>query len=534
MFRRKLLVGVVVTAAAASVTVGTAAAAQGGSGPDWSPCTDLQPLECTTIAVPMDYSRPDGPQLTLALSRLKAKEPEHRRGVLFTNPGGPGGEGRELPTGYADDPIAKVYDLIGIDVRGLGGSTQLNCEVPGVAAPETTRPSDQQFRQIAEAERQWEAGCQRGGGELRQYVTTANTARDMDRVRQALGEEKINYLGVSYGTWLGAVYGQLFPEHLDRSVLDSSLDPTTTWHDQAYDVVDTIKANFGKWAAWAADRDGTFRLGNTPRKVRASVDKIAAALATKPVGGLANQSELDLTVGQFTRYRQSWAPLAKQLQKTLAELPLPTGDPKLAESNRRAAAAAGQLAAKAKTENGVYRSVVCEWAWPTNLDGYYRDMRRVRDDFPYGNTVSQMAPNNCAFHRHQGEPLPRIGRAQYGKGLVLASDGDTQTPLANGEAMARTLGSTLIAVHDEGQHGQYSAGPSDPNIPVKPNTCVNEKVNAYLIDGRLPAGNRVDCATANPPAAVPTDPAPGVLDSIEDLGHLAEQLLHTILPHSAR
>ncbi|ONF72644.1 alpha/beta fold hydrolase [Amycolatopsis keratiniphila] len=536
MVRKKLIAGLSVAAMTGALTVAVAGVAGGAPAVTWSPCTEeiLVGFDCATVAVPMDYAHPDGKQISIAISRHKATEPQRRRGVLFTNPGGPGGTGRDLLYNYLETPLAKVYDIIGIDVRGLGGSTPLNCEVPSTPEPvPTTRPSDTVFPRITEYEKQWEEGCVRGGGEFRKHVTTPNTARDLDRVRAALGEDKISYLGVSYGTWLGAVYGQLFPEHLDRSVLDSSLDPGTTWHDQAYDVVDATKANFDHWASWTARRDATFHLGTTPKKVRASIDKIADRLAVEPVGGIENQTQLDLVVGQYTRYRQVWASLAKDLQKVQAELPLPAGDPALADSNRRAAAVAARLTEQAKTENGVYRTILCDWAWPTDLNVYYRDMRRVRETVPFGGTVPQLAPNNCFFHQGDREPLPAIGKAKYPKGLVLAAEGDTQTPMVNGEAMARTLGSSLIAVRGEGQHGQYTAGGMDPAIPVKPNPCVDDKVNAYLVDGKLPP-RRTDCDSTNPPAAIPTDPAPGVEDLIADLGSIAEQLLHAVLPHQAR
>ncbi|UMP00764.1 alpha/beta fold hydrolase [Amycolatopsis sp. EV170708-02-1] len=536
MVRRKLVAVVSVAAVTGALTIAVAGVANGAPAVAWSPCTEeiLQRFDCATVKVPMDYSHPDGEQISIAISRSKATEPQRRRGVLFTNPGGPGGTGRDLLYNYLDTPLSKMYDIIGIDVRGLGASTPLNCEVPVTPDPwSSTRPADTEFPRITEYEKQWEEGCVRGGGPFRHHVTTPNTARDLDRVRAALGEEKINYLGVSYGTWLGAVYGQLFPHRLDRSVLDSSLDPGTTWHDQAYDVVDTTKANFDKWAVWTARRDSTFHLGDTPGKVRAAVDDIAGRLAAGPVGGIENQSQFDMMIGQFTRFRQVWASLAKNLQKVQAELPLPTGDPALAESNRRAAAAATRLTEQATTENGVYRTILCDWAWPADLNSYYRDMRQVRDTVPFGSTVPQMAPNNCFFHQGDREPLPVIGKARYPKGLVLAAEGDTQTPLVNGQAMAKTLGSSLIAVRGEGQHGQYAAGGGDPDIPVKRNPCVDDKVNAYLIDGKLPP-RRTDCDSVNRPAAIPTDPKPGIEDLIADLGNIAEQLLHAVLPRPAR
>lgn len=127
-----------------------------------------------------------------------------------------------------------------------------------------------------------------------------NTARDMDRVRAALGESKINYLGMSYGTFLGAVYGQLFPNHLDRSVLDSAMDPNEPVRQQLADALGVIKTNFDAWAAWTADRNGTFHLGTTPRAVRASIEKIAAATAVKPAAGFDNQTDFDTAVGTST------------------------------------------------------------------------------------------------------------------------------------------------------------------------------------------------------------------------------------------
>lgn len=532
MSGKKLVVSLVATVATAAgvVTVATlavAGSANAATAVKWRPCKEMPVLECATIKVPMDYARPKGKQISLAISRLLATDAGKRRGVLFTNPGGPGGEGSFMPLAYAEEPIARVYDIYGIDARGLGGSTQLECDLTRVPeAPETSRPADKDFPKIAAQARALAAGCARAGGEFRRHVNTANTARDMNRLRAVLGEKKINYLGVSYGTWLGAVYGQMFPQHLDRSVLDSSLDPDKTWREQAFDVVDTIAANVRAWSRWTARRDATFGLGHTRREVRMNVERIAAALRKGPVAGFKNISEFDTLVGSSVRYRQLWASLAKNLRKTLDEIDGRPADPRLARSNHRAAAAAEQM--DEKTMNGVYFAVLCEWDWPTKLEVYYRDMRRVRDTMPYDNSVSQLAPHPCAFNDVAVEAPPAIGRARYPRGLVLASEGDTQTPLVNGQVMARTLGSSLVAVRDEGQHGQYAAGDPDPQNPVNANKCVDDIVNAYLVDGIQPP-RRVHCDSANPPADVPTDGGPLGLP-IPDLGELAEGILDNIRP----
>ncbi|SDI47413.1 TAP-like protein [Actinokineospora alba] len=535
MSRKKVIAGVTAVASgAALITVISVAGTANAATLAWQPCDNGLPMECASVSVPMDYSAPDGEQISIAISRVKATDPARRRGVLFTNPGGPGGEGLIFPLNYVDLPIGAVYDIIGIDVRGLGAATKLTCTEPNTddlqqGTVGTSRPADADFATIAEIARRTEAGCVTGGGAFRKHVNTPNTARDLDRIREALGEEKINYLGVSYGTWLGAVYGQMFPERLDRSVLDSSLDPTKTWQDQNDDTMASTKGNFDAWAKWTAARDSTFHLGDTAWEVRDAIDTIAAVAAQRPVAGFENQTAFDAGVGESTRYRLSWAPFAKNMGATLAEVNGKQPDPALAASNKRAADAARQLAA---AEDGgvsaaVYQTVTCDWDWSTDLDSYYRDMRWWRTFFPYGGTVNTVQPNNCAFHQRDGEELPRVGRAEYAPGLVLGAEGDTQTALANSTVMARTLGSSLIRVHNDGTHGVY--GPGD--APIKPNTCVNDKVNAYLVDGVLPAHRTTDCETANPPAAVPADGhgLPGSV-LIPDLGELIEQILATVLP----
>ncbi|SDY89879.1 TAP-like protein [Amycolatopsis xylanica] len=475
---------------------------------DWEPCegSALNGLECATLTVPMDYRSPSGAHLSIALSRHQATDPKRRRGVLFTNPGGPGGAGLQLPIDYADQPIGQVYDIIGMDPRGVGRSTRLACLISSWRPDLPSRPSDTDLPVFTAVARDSEEQCQRGGGQLRQHITTMNTARDLDRARAALGERKINYLGVSYGTWLGAVYGEMFPQRLDRSVLDSALDPLKTWHEQDDDILTTIEANFTRWATWAANRNATFKLGTTPREVRASVDKVAEAVKAKPVAGFRDISLFDENVGVSTRYRPLWKEFGETMRQALDEIA--GAEPDTASRGRIDRVVSAQRDDIKATRNGVFQTVTCEWDWPSNVEGYYADMRKARDHFPYGNTVSYMAPTNCTFRSFTPEPLPKIGRARYPLGLVLQSDGDTNTPYVNGEVMAETLGSALVSVAGEGTHGQYANVPDPITGFPAANPCVDDAVNTYLLDGVLPA-SRLTCQSTNPPPNVPFD-APAV------------------------
>jgi pimeloyl-ACP methyl ester carboxylesterase len=261
-------------------------------------------VECATVIVPMDYKNPGNGNLEIAISRKKATDPARRRGVLLTNPGGPGGSGLGAVHWFnAQTEVLKIYDVIGMDPRGVGRSTQLRCISTSSDDEFPTRPTDSQLANWSEYARAVEDNCQRGGGEMRRFVSTMNTARDMDVIRGALGEKKVSYVGYSYGTQLGAVFGSMFPKSLDRSVLDSALDPLKTWHEQDVDVVDAITDNLRKWTEWTAARNSTYGLGTTAAAVRGELDAIAAKLKTGPFGGYADVSSFDYAVGA-TRYRR--------------------------------------------------------------------------------------------------------------------------------------------------------------------------------------------------------------------------------------
>ncbi|WP_245848690.1 alpha/beta fold hydrolase [Lentzea kentuckyensis] len=458
----------------------------------WAQCSGkLSELECATLVAPLDYAKPAGDRINLMISRKKAAAQDRRRGVLFTNPGGPGGSGVGLPLFLAKSELAQVYDLIGFDPRGVGGSTALNCRAaPAIAAPES-RPADGEFGKWAAEAREAEEACQQSSGGIRQFISTANTARDMDVVRAVLGEPKINYLGYSYGTYLGAVYGTLFPNRLDRSVLDSAVHPEWIWHEQFRQQAVAYRQDVETWATWVGERNEKFALGKSQTEVLAEVEKVAAKLNTTPIGEY-NRSSFDGAMGVGARYRPLWSDLATIVTK------LRSGEkPENAEG-----AKAGQVLAKTSLQelrSGVFDTVTCESAWPTDLHIYYEDMRTFRERYPYGFGIVRAAPMTCTFRSFTPpEEAVKLGRNGYPVGVVVQSEGDTQTQYAGGPAMAARLGHNLITVVDEGKHGIYNGG----------NSCVDGKVNRYLIDGALP-GSSSECA-GDPRPDVPKDGQGGV------------------------
>ncbi|MEV1050074.1 alpha/beta fold hydrolase [Streptomyces sp. NPDC059017] len=207
---------------------------------DWSPCTEAPGFDCATAQAPLDYGRPAGRAVDLAVIRHRATGPGPRLGTLFFNPGGPGGAGTQaLPQWYELFPeeLRQRFDIASWDPRGVGGSTAVRCFPTTEEAYEWLERIPFGFPVGQSETEAWvdaysDLGrlCEKRDPELLRHVSTTDTARDLDRLRQAVGDEKLSFLGVSYGTFLGATYANLFPDKVRAMVLDSNIDPRA-WVD---------------------------------------------------------------------------------------------------------------------------------------------------------------------------------------------------------------------------------------------------------------------------------------------------------------
>lgn len=204
-------------------------------------------LECGELTVPLDYRDPAAGTLTLAVSRLLPTRTS--QGVVVTNPGGPGVEGRTLPAVIADSGMAALAEdrtIVGIDVRGTGGSTTLHCpELIDVQAPEVDTVSEEVALSYSADVAAANAACAESDGPLLASLTTQNAARDLDLVRSALGEDTIDYYGTSWGTELGMAYLSAFPDRVGRMLLDSVTDPRQD-AEAALDDIAAAVATFGE------------------------------------------------------------------------------------------------------------------------------------------------------------------------------------------------------------------------------------------------------------------------------------------------
>lgn len=510
--------------AAAAVAAVPAAAQPAGPTTDltWGDCPGSSPFrdprqQCATLTVPMDHRDPDGRQLELAVSRIATADPQLRRGVLLSNPGGPGGSGLDFPSALAQafpaDVLAR-YDLVGFDPRGVGHSTPLTCGLGPVPlevvlpypAPDGTIVQNVQFaRTTAPA-------CAEHGGEQVRFTTTANTARDMDLLRAALGEPAISYYGGSYGTYLGAVYTTLFPDRSDRIVLDSGVDPRQVGAENWRSWNHATALRFPDFTRWAAARHDQFGLGRTSALVRQRYFTIAAELDREPLPLPGGDAFTGNTFRETTRsalYNDLNFPLLASLWQDLSG---GTGDPAGALRAVRTVApwATATAAAEVPADNffAVLWAISCgDVDWPEDVAHYRRTVAFDRRLWPVTNGM----PGNiwpCAFWPSEPvEPPVEVTGAGPRNVLVLQHTRDPATPWLSGFGLRTTLADRAAMVTvSAGGHGVYGTG-----------SCADDLTHRFLVDGALPAFDRFcsgpspDDRTAGRAATGPVLPQAGPL-----------------------
>ena len=294
----------------------------------WGPCTpgsDLDQLgaQCGTLSVPLDYNHPNGAHIQLAVSKLEhTSDAADYQGAILTNPGGPGGSGLDLSAilalvldqeGYS--AAAADYDWIGFDPRGVGASQpSLTCDPNYFAGPRPNYvPSSRQLLSFWEnTSDRYGRNCARTSAAqyaLLQNDTTIDTAKDMDSIRQALGQRQISYYGFSYGTYLGQVYSTLFPQNVRRQILDSNVDPRGVWYQDNFDQDVAFQRNIQIWFGWLAKYNSVYNLGSTEAQVYRTFNKAQNALAASPAGGEVGPDEWADIFLEAGYYEQTWEDL---------------------------------------------------------------------------------------------------------------------------------------------------------------------------------------------------------------------------------
>ena len=411
----------------------------------WTPCAEDSVVECGTLTVPLDYTRPDGRTLSIAVSRLPAADPDRRRGVLLLNWGGPGWSGRQLPSYLAGSraaELAKHFDLIGFDARGTGSSTGFACDSPESIPPDPDLSDKERAAREAAAYGAAISRCGNQDPTFARSLTTQNIARDMDRIRTALGESRISYLGVSWGTALGATFRTMFADRVDRMLLDSVTDPTLSRNGA--DLVPGMEQSFHTYSAWLARRNGAYHLGDQPAQVRSRLLALRDKLQSEPF-------EIDggkITGGDFTALATQSSDIWPLTARLIAGI---------AAGDRSAVADAIPDFSNAtrwpSAEFGERYNAKMGLATSCNLDTTPRDFEqvwaiheRLVRQFPMAGPMSPRY-SECTGWPHQAQPL--VQERRPGSLQLMAHTFEWNTPAGWGGEMQQAIGGALGYVDDD-------------------------------------------------------------------------------------
>src|SRR5437870_11489760 len=277
-------------------------------------------FQCGTLQVPLDYSRPEGRTISLAVVRTQAKDKAARVGSLLVNPGGPGESGIE----YLRADISSLknlnqrFDLVTWDPRGVAGSTPVTCvdgpQEDAYLAIDSVLDNPQEKQAAIQADKDFAAGCQRRSGALLPFMDSASTARDMDQIRQAVGDAQLTYLGFSYGTYIGQWYAHLFPTHVRALSLDGVVDPTVSANDSLLSQVVGFEQNLQAFLADSKARSTCLfgQNGDPGTKLTSLMSRLDTA--PLKVGARQLTRSLAMTAVLQALYSQSlWRPLDQGL-----------------------------------------------------------------------------------------------------------------------------------------------------------------------------------------------------------------------------
>jgi pimeloyl-ACP methyl ester carboxylesterase len=475
---------------------------------EWTTCPEQIDAECGAINIPVDYARPEDSAISMPVVRLPAADPSARLGVLTFPPGGPGSSGYDYVLGADDDPalsrLRERYDFVGWDPRGFGRTAAIHClsdeAMDDYQSTDFTPTDDAGVARVIAAQHTFADGCQRNAGPLLGQVGVEVVVKDIDVLRAALGEERLNFLGISYGTSIAQHYAQQFPERVGRMVLDSVDDPATDGGVDSYDDEDSwdtpgsdpdpgfssemddadkVVANILSSCAAAPDCP----LGQDPDAAQAALGELIQAVMDNPIP-LPDGRKLGITMlldaaFQATYAQEEWSVLTQGIAEardgdgtklaTLADyfngrdeeghynhkrdyfwsVLCLAGDPatyrkrsdqEIAAHLTRAAAKAGARSPLFGTYDVYNKSVCSFWSVPPTV-----------------------APAPIVL-----DNVPPI--------LLVNNTGDPATPVADAQRVADSLTNSVLVLSERDDHDAFGHG----------SQCIDDIVVTYLFDGTMP------------------------------------------------
>jgi pimeloyl-ACP methyl ester carboxylesterase len=492
-------------------------------------------LECATAKTPLDWNKTELDKIDLGILRVKAADPAQRKGAILINPGGPGGDGLvfgaiiaflmsnpQNPAAPQFQQVLNQYDLIGFSPRGLGGSSQHFCGTNKLApfSKFYTDRSPENLQAILAGARLAADACQ--SNPTTKYINSEQTAWDMELIRRLLKDDKINYLGYSYGSWLGAWYAKRFPEHTGNFVLDSNADFSQVSLEKTFSIQpESFQEGFEKIVVpYLVRNNAVFALGENSEAVYGVYDTLPVEVKAVVTGPITQTLYNAAAIGDIGAYLIA----AKNISAVLAASPNPldpnvflqqlndliySPDKTLDEAARAFALELGEqvldyLAASPQDvvlnpEDAVFVSVVCnDGDWNRDPNYWIELGNKGNQDAPLSGGSLTSSP--CAYWKKASTTMP-AAPSNVPPLLLVQAEFDPATNTSGAlDAFATLPNAKMVFINDEKQHGVFPHGTA----------CVDAAVAQYLSDGTMPKDRITNCS-ANPlPGETQVFPADGV------------------------
>jgi pimeloyl-ACP methyl ester carboxylesterase len=454
----------------------------------WKSCADKAETgdQCATLTVPLDYARLGKATIQLALLRVPASDQADKLGSLVVNPGGPGASGIDYAASAKQafgQGIRDRYDIVGFDPRGVGRSHPIDCisdaELDASVAEDPAPSTPAEIAAYTKWNRAMAAGCQKDP--VGAHIATVDAARDIDVLRAALGESKLAYFGASYGTELGTTYADLFPDRVGRFVLDGAVDPTLDNEQTSLQQAAGFETALRAYVDNCVTTTKNCFLGDTVEAGLSRIKQLVEQVEQHPLPAAGGR---ELTGGTAfygivapLYSRESWIYLSQALRAafagdgsillTLSDWYTSRTDTGYSDNSMEALAAITCL----DDPSGIR---------PDQVDSVLPEFEKASPTF--GDVFAWGLTSCSFFHEKADEPTPPIGAPGADPIVVIGTTRDPATPLAWAQHLAKLLKSGVLITRDGDGHTGYHAG----------NTCVDDAVEGYLLDGTVPK-NGLSC-----------------------------------------
>ncbi|QEU91981.1 alpha/beta hydrolase [Streptomyces kanamyceticus] len=460
-----------------------------GSGGAPSPLPGGAEWQCATMKAPLDWAKPKGDTIDIALIRAQTSgNKDDRIGSLVFNFGGPGGSGvTTLPAFGADYAKLRTrYDLVSFDPRGVGRSAGIKCEddeqLDDYFQQDSTPDDAAEKKKLVDNVTSFNNACEKNSGKTLPHVRTTDAARDMDLMRQVLGDDKLHYFGISYGTELGGVYAHLFPKKVGRAVFDAVVDPTQTAEEGSLGQAEGFQLALDNFAKDCTSKVEDCPVGDTEQDVKDRIAKLLKDLDSKPITGLPprelTQTAATNGIAQSLYSKDFWPYLTQGLEEAY------DGDGKILM--------ALSDSMNGRSEDGEYSNIQAANVSINCADDKARYTREYVDQkLPEFREASPLFGDylawgmvGCTDWAVEGQAdHPNVGAQGAPPIVVIGNTGDPATPYEGARKMAQALGKGVgVELTYKGQgHGAYDSK----------NACVRDAVNGYLLDGTVPKAGTV-------------------------------------------